>query len=115
MAARWRSAARDSEKVAASPFASPPSGVGAGASNEFNAGAAPLAGTLPARPRVLLVDDNKDAADTLADALREEGCEVGVAYDGAEGPRRAAESPPDVALLDFGLPAMDGYELATRL
>jgi signal transduction histidine kinase/ActR/RegA family two-component response regulator len=66
-------------------------------------------------PCVLVVDDNRDAADTLAEALRESGCEVMVAYDGPDGLARADERAPDVALLDVGLPMMDGYELARRL
>jgi signal transduction histidine kinase len=65
--------------------------------------------------RLLLVDDNRDACDMLAAALRQAGYEVAVAYDGPEALAGAAETPPDVALLDIGLPVMDGYELASRL
>ena len=65
--------------------------------------------------RVLVVDDNSDAADTLADALAALGCDSRVAHDGAEAIRIAAEYEPQVALLDIGLPVMDGYELAARL
>ncbi len=66
-------------------------------------------------PRVLVVDDNEDAAELLAEALRLFGYTVDVAHDGPEALRAAAARPPDVALLDIGLPVMDGYELARRL
>jgi PAS domain S-box-containing protein len=65
--------------------------------------------------RVLIVDDNADAADLLADALAALGHETRVAYDGPSGLDAAAEFSPDIALLDIGLPVMDGYELAARL
>jgi two-component system CheB/CheR fusion protein len=64
---------------------------------------------------VLVVEDNEDAAETLAEVLRLGGHEVVVAYDGAEGVRRAAEWRPDAVLCDIGLPGMDGYEVARRL
>ena len=69
----------------------------------------------PRGVRLLLVDDNQDASDMLAAALREAGYDVAVAYDGPEALASAARAPPDVALLDIGLPVMDGYELASRL
>jgi CheY-like chemotaxis protein len=65
--------------------------------------------------RVLLVDDNADAADLLADFLREAGHEVVLAHDGAQALRALETFSPEVALLDIGLPVMDGYELAARL
>jgi CheY-like chemotaxis protein len=77
-----------------------------------------LAPPLPAPHRgvrLLLVDDNQDASDMLAAALRDAGYDVAVAYDGPEALATAAQAPPDVALLDIGLPVMDGYELASRL
>lgn len=64
--------------------------------------------------RVLIVDDNEDAGRTLADALREEGHEVRVAFDGPEALEIAESFDPEIALLDIGLPVMDGYELARR-
>jgi PAS domain S-box-containing protein len=67
------------------------------------------------RRRVLLVDDNHDAADMLAELLRLAGHDVRVAYDGPAALGEAAAFAPDVALLDIGLPVMDGYELARRL
>jgi PAS domain S-box-containing protein len=65
--------------------------------------------------RVLVVDDNKDAADSMADLLADRGHTVRVAYDGAEALERLRTFTPDVALVDIGLPVMDGYELARRL
>ena len=65
--------------------------------------------------RVLVVDDNADGAAMLARALRLHGYDVRVAHDGADALHVAAEFRPEVALLDIGLPVMDGYELARRL
>jgi PAS domain S-box-containing protein len=65
--------------------------------------------------RVLIVDDNCDAADLLAEALAEAGFCTRTAYDGPSALTAAGEFAPDVALLDMGLPVMDGYELARRL
>jgi two-component system CheB/CheR fusion protein len=65
--------------------------------------------------RVLVVEDNEDAAETLADVLRLGGHEVEVAHDGAEGLRRASEWAPEAVLCDIGLPGIDGYEVARRL
>jgi CheY-like chemotaxis protein len=71
----------------------------------------------PAGPgtRVLVVDDNEDAAMLLAELLEAAGYDVAVAYDGPSALARAALGPPSLAILDIGLPVMDGYELATRL
>jgi DNA-binding response OmpR family regulator len=62
--------------------------------------------------RVLVVDDNEDAAETLADALAAAGHTTAVASDGPAALRAALEFRPHVALLDIGLPVMDGFELA---
>jgi signal transduction histidine kinase/ActR/RegA family two-component response regulator len=62
--------------------------------------------------RVLVVDDNEDAAETLADALAAAGHTTAVAPDGPAALRAALEFRPHVALLDIGLPVMDGFELA---
>ncbi len=71
---------------------------------------------IESRPkRVLLVDDNVDAADLLAQLLRDQGHEVEVAHDALAALERFPQFAPDVAVLDIGLPVMDGYELATRL
>jgi PAS domain S-box-containing protein len=65
--------------------------------------------------KVLVVDDNQDAATTLADLLEAMGYTTRVAHDGPYALRVAAEFEPELALLDIGLPVMDGYELAQRL
>jgi two-component system CheB/CheR fusion protein len=65
--------------------------------------------------RILVVDDNHDIASSLALFLELEGHTVCVANSGAEAIGLAAEFQPDVALLDVGMPGMDGYELARRL
>ena len=65
--------------------------------------------------RVLVVDDNRDAADMLAAAVAARGHITAVAHDGPEALRVARDFRPDAALLDIGLPVMDGYELAQHL
>jgi signal transduction histidine kinase/ActR/RegA family two-component response regulator len=67
------------------------------------------------RLRVLVVDDNTDAATLLADFLRRAGHEAEVASDGPTAVAAALARRPDVAVLDLGLPVMDGYEVATLL
>jgi CheY-like chemotaxis protein len=70
----------------------------------------------PSQPRrVLVVDDNDDAAATVAELLEDLGHEVKTAADGAQALRIAKVFKPEVCLLDLGLPVMDGYELARRL
>jgi PAS domain S-box-containing protein len=64
---------------------------------------------------VLVVDDNRDAADSVAALLELRGHRVWVAYDGPSALAIAAERSPEVVLLDIGLPGMNGYEVATRL
>jgi two-component system CheB/CheR fusion protein len=70
---------------------------------------------LPAGLRILVVDDNRDAADSLAMMLRLLGHEVQTAYDGEEGLTAAELFRPAVALLDIGLPKRNGYELARSI
>lgn len=65
--------------------------------------------------RILVVDDNADAADTLAMLLQASGHQVYVEYDGPPAVERARREQPQVLILDIGLPGMDGYELARRL
>ena len=65
--------------------------------------------------RVLIVDDNKDAAESLADLVRIFGHAVDVAYDGPSAIEKAHANPPDVVLCDIGLPGMSGYEVAQTL
>jgi signal transduction histidine kinase len=62
--------------------------------------------------RVLVVDDNKDAADTLEAFLAMEGFSVAVAYDGAAALEQVQAHAPDVVLMDIGMPRMDGYAAA---
>jgi CheY-like chemotaxis protein len=65
--------------------------------------------------RILVVDDNRDTADSLAMLLRSSGSDVRTAYDGLEALEVANEFHPDVGLLDIGLPKADGHEVARRL
>jgi signal transduction histidine kinase/DNA-binding response OmpR family regulator len=67
------------------------------------------------RRRVLVVDDNVDAAQGLVDALRRAGHDARAAFDGPTALELVRDFCPEVALLDIGLPGMDGYELAARL
>lgn len=69
-----------------------------------------------ARPvRVMVVEDNVDAAESLASLLRIWGHEVLVAHDGLEALEKARTYWPEVVLLDIGLPKLDGYQVARRL
>jgi CheY-like chemotaxis protein len=68
----------------------------------------------PVTCRVLIVDDNRDAADSLATVLKLQGHEVSTAYDGLEAIETAELFRPEAVLLDIGLPKMDGYETARR-
>lgn len=69
-----------------------------------------------ARRRVLIIEDNMDAADSLSEALELSGHQVAVAYDGKAGLDRAREFRPDVVICDIGLPAeLDGYSVARAL
>src|SRR5262245_32102458 len=73
---------------------------------------------LPARSevyRVLIVDDNEDAADSLAMLARVWGHEVQAVYDGETALATAIVFRPDCLLLDIGLPRLDGYALARRI
>jgi PAS domain S-box-containing protein len=65
--------------------------------------------------RILLVEDNEDAAAALAELLRIWGHRVEVVHDGPSALRAARAEPPDLVLLDIGLPGMDGYEVARAL
>jgi two-component system CheB/CheR fusion protein len=68
--------------------------------------------TARARRRVLIIEDNVDAADSLRDVLAFGEHEVEVAYNGPQGIAKAQEFLPEVVLCDIGLPGMDGYEVA---
>lgn len=69
----------------------------------------------PTAVRIMVVDDNQDAAETLAMALELFACEVVVAHSGAQALELVGIADPALALLDIGLPDMTGYELARRL
>jgi CheY-like chemotaxis protein len=69
----------------------------------------------PFAQRVLVVDDNRDAADSLAMMLQLGGHEVQVAHDGPGALALAPRFMPDVVLLDIGMPGLNGYEVAERL
>jgi signal transduction histidine kinase len=79
---------------------------------------APIADGMPAAPRplrVLIVEDNADAAEILRALLEHHGCTVSVAYSGPAGVHAARAQRPDVVLCDIGLPGMDGYAVAGAL
>jgi len=67
------------------------------------------------RRRVMVVDDNRDAAESLGMLLEMENCTVSVAFDGLQALAVVDEFRPDIVLLDIGMPGMDGYELARRM
>jgi PAS domain S-box-containing protein len=69
----------------------------------------------PSRRRILLVEDNLDAREMLGELLRRGGHEVHEAADGAQGLESALRNRPDIALVDIGLPGLDGYEVARRI
>lgn len=75
----------------------------------------PSAQARPVPRRVLVVDDNLDAADSLADLLRMFGHSVEVAYDGLSAVAKASAGAPDVVLCDLGLPGMNGFDIARQL
>jgi CheY-like chemotaxis protein len=67
------------------------------------------------RRRILVVDDNEDAAEWLATVLQLNGHETHVAHDGLEAVKAAERIRPDAVLLDIGLPRLDGYEACRRI
>jgi signal transduction histidine kinase len=73
------------------------------------------AGPAGRRHRILVVDDNQDAANSLAMLLRMKGHDVRTAYDGLEAVDAAATHKPDVVLLDVGLPRLNGFDVARRI
>jgi PAS domain S-box-containing protein len=70
---------------------------------------------LPEGRRILVIDDNRDSAESLATFLRLLGNDVRTAYEGRHGVVIAASYRPDVVLLDLGLPGLNGYEVAKQL
>ena len=71
----------------------------------------------PALPvlRILVVDDNEDSAESMSLLLQCDGHHVDTAYSGEKALQLASDAPPDVMLLDIGMPGMMGYEVAERL
>jgi signal transduction histidine kinase/CheY-like chemotaxis protein len=69
----------------------------------------------PAGLRVLVVDDNRDVADSTASIMRMSGCDVHVAYDGKAALESVQRLHPDAVLLDIGLPTIDGYLVAEHI
>ncbi|NRR29556.1 response regulator [Oxalobacteraceae bacterium] len=65
--------------------------------------------------KVLVVDDNRDAADSLAALLQMDGFDAGTAYDGAGAVASVERAAPDLVVMDLGMPGMDGYEAARRI
>jgi CheY-like chemotaxis protein len=87
--------------------------VGAGGESELDLAKVGVPGA--GRPSVLIVDDNEDSASLLGEVLEMLQYEVAVANDGPTALEIACRRQFDFALLDIGLPLMDGYELARRL
>ena len=77
--------------------------------------AEPLPEITDPQARVLVVEDLQHAREALGELLTLAGYEVALAPDGEEGLRSALEDPPDIALVDIGLPGLDGYEVARRI
>jgi signal transduction histidine kinase/CheY-like chemotaxis protein len=75
----------------------------------------PAAPTGALRRRILIADDNRDSAETLAALLRMEGHDVTSVHDGPVALSAFTEMKPDVALLDIGMPGLTGYEVARRM
>jgi PAS domain S-box-containing protein len=91
-------------------------GGDAGAGTESRtAGAPSVEGAKPARRRVLIADDNRDGAEIMAMLLDQFGYEVQLAFSGPDAVAAAAKYQPHVAILDIGMPGMNGYEVAQRI
>jgi len=67
------------------------------------------------KERILVVDDNHDAADTLARLIRSFGHEVKTVYDGTSALAEVGEFEPDMALVDIGMPGLNGYETVSQM
>ncbi len=67
------------------------------------------------RPKVLVVDDNRDACDSLQALFEMENCRVATAYDGQQAVLATEQAMPDMIVMDLGMPCMDGYEAARRI
>jgi len=98
---------RGAEFVVRLPLRLPPAPDGA-------AGHAPVPASVPRR-RILVVDDNFDAAEALGELLRDYGHDVMTAHGGPQALDHARLHRPEIVLLDIGMPEMDGYEVAKRI
>jgi len=74
-----------------------------------------VAGQDPVRPHVMIVDDNQDATELLAELFESAGYEASQAYDGMTALQKISQRCPAIVILDIGLPGMDGYEVARRI
>jgi signal transduction histidine kinase len=89
--------------------------------NNLSPGKEKVAGPVPTEngvripKRILVVDDNKDAADSLGKIISHLGRTVEIAYNGKEALRLAKKTPPDMAFIDIAMPEMDGYEVVKTL
>jgi len=89
--------------------------VGSSLEPDANDDAAPIVPDPSPPLRVLVIDDNKDAADSFGMLMTAMGHEVRAAYDGPSGILVARQFEPDVIMLDIGMPGMSGYEVARSL
>jgi DNA-binding response OmpR family regulator len=80
----------------------------------MNAGKAAFRGGVESQ-RILIIEDNRDAADTLGEILKLLGHEVRIAYSGLQGVNVASEWGPTIVVSDIGLPELDGFEVAREL
>jgi len=106
--ARSAGADRGSEFVVRLPLARPDA-------PRVLAGAEDVPGKIPGLPRVMVVDDNRDAADSLAAVLKMLGAEVRVAHDGPAALDALDAFRPAAVFLDLGMPGMDGYQTARQM
>lgn len=110
---------RGSEFVVRLPVVKPPKGVKAPVAGHFSYPPPVKVGKKgnksPGPLRILVVDDNKDAAGSLAELLHISGHEVRVSHDGPQALQEAQKFLPQVLLLDIGLPGMNGYEVARKM
>ena len=65
--------------------------------------------------RILVVDDNRDTADSLTELIKTLGYEARAAYDGKDAVDQAPQFLPDMALIDIGMPGLDGYETVSQI
>jgi CheY-like chemotaxis protein len=75
----------------------------------------PVASGPSVHRRVLIADDNRDAADSLAMLLRMDGHDVSVVHDGRQAVAKIDSFRPEIAVLDIGMPELDGYEVAQQV